>query len=205
MHGGGCLVQNFSPRADYLDPVLTKLLNDDYSIISLDYRELPGTLLHTSCQEKVKIHLKRLVEVSFQINDISKNIPIIYYGHSYGGYLVNLLGIQNSLSKKVKGYISYAGVWDSSQLPEATSAAINPSTLAPNKKMKPMLILHSIDDGAVPIRQVAVIEKWKLSNKTSNPQVITFDKGGHYPINDSFMIKKIVNKMDLFMSILKKD
>lgn len=101
-----------------------------------------------------------LTDLRGMIPELAKvsDLPRFILGHSYGGYLVNLMATQSV--PNVAGYISYAGVWDSkSNDPTLVPKGMNPLA-SKAAELAPILVIQSKDDQNVPYTEFKKFSAW---------------------------------------------
>lgn len=206
VHGGSCSLPYHYPSLEFggeeglqLLPVLRErgysvlfieyayqLSNSNYSRDRVraqalsDLRLTPVDL----CNYITQTELEDVKKVTEQLQEINPtHLPVFMLGHSYGGYLVNRIAVSDSRPPNVRGYISYAGLWDP-RVPGIDGHVNNPGTQASHdnvpiegdlENMAPMLVIHSEDDQVVSINQFELIS----SRDMSQVQLLRMNSGGH--------------------------
>jgi len=106
-------------------------------------------------------------------------------GHSYGGYLANLLAT-GPVTNHVASFVSYAGAWDikkdimTYKMTNITySEKVNPVERDP-KKLGKILVLHSKDDLVVPASEVNNFRSWVSGAPDNKAEIKVLPAGGHY-------------------------
>ena len=206
IHGGSCSLPYHYPSLEFggedglqLLPVLRErgysvlfveyayqLSNSNYSRDRVraqalsDLRLTPVDL----CNYITQTELEDVKKVTEQLQEINPtHLPVFMLGHSYGGYLVNRIAVSDSRPSNVRGYISYAGLWDP-RLPGIDGRVDNPGTQTSHdnapiegnlENVAPMLVIHSEDDPIVAINQFELIS----SRGIGQVQLLRMESGGH--------------------------
>lgn len=116
VHGGGCHVTTaFSPSWKVEE--IPELVEAGYDVLMINYR---NNDLHTpryksprwtqnECGTK---EIDDIVAAQDFLRQSYGAVPLFLWGHSQGGYLVNLAATQHADRLKINGVISSAGMWD---------------------------------------------------------------------------------------------
>lgn len=192
IHGGGC---TFTESASDVQASWTvEMLNKaGWTVVVPQYFEnLPWTLdwlfnnkvMRNFCERNVNVLVRDLPLMVSQYRRATHDENIFFVGHSFGGYIVNLLATQSPRIDEVRAYISLHGIWDTLEMYEAQGTdRVVPSSVRPidqsSENLSPILVIHSEDDGAVPFSQIATFKKW--AGQASNYEIKIYPSGGHTP------------------------
>jgi pimeloyl-ACP methyl ester carboxylesterase len=224
LHGGGCRALIGSP-VHLLEtlPLNAKLREQGYSILLANYTSGINSTwqgvggietMHadldepTRCKMATQIHLQGIRDMLAQVPELvsAPNRKIVLMGHSYGAYLVNLLATDLTKPANVSGFISYAGIWDPALRDEWSARFHVSRDIMPVSRnpidIASILVIHSQDDEAVNVNQLASFENWL--GITARPKTVTILKlkeGKHY--TDDLRINAVISKsIDSFIQAL---
>lgn len=191
IHGGGC--NNTESETDVRGNWTVEMLNGaGWTVVAPMYFEnLPWTLawlfdnkvMKAFCERNVGVLMKDLPLIVSQYRKSTSEKNIFFVGHSFGGYIVNLLATQSPRIEGVRGFISLHGIWDTLEMypnqgiDKVVPASIRPIDRSPESLAK-ILVIHSEDDGAVPASQMTTFRKWAGE---VGYELKVYPSGGHTP------------------------
>lgn len=211
LHGGGCQRLRGHDDLTYFNQTKQALLDANYSVVVLDYTNgvditglfrARGITASMACETAVNTQLLEIDNVLPQIRaQRNVSVPMILLGHSYGGYLTNLLVSDPRARAAVDGFVSYEGVWDASLLRVANidldiSLNVNPLSRSPILR-GPLLVIQTEDDPVVPIQQLDFLIPWAEKNQSSAFELLRIKNGGHLPTSLA-TIDSVVAAIDHF-------
>jgi len=129
-------------------------------------------------------------DVDAQVADLNKFIEeynnqfpdenLVVMGHSYGGYLVNLLATERLPGSPVKGYISSHGIWGPvTAQNESWHAKFYHTISGQPKDLVPMLVFLSKKDTQVG-DQSGYFSDWLQGGNHEHVKAVVFEGHGHF-------------------------
>lgn len=219
VHGGGCRRRLDLEKMTDIDTLAINKFTflSGYSVLMLNYATGTNDTIgienvnktfseisnEETCKEVTNIHLQGIKDAISEIRKkYSDKLPIYVLGHSYGGYLVNILSTTKPTISTVNGFISYAGIWDTGIQDDYgksyhASSALNPINDIQNAQSN-LLVIHSQDDTAVSFVQFSRfkdIEPIFRNNKVVRS--LELQSGGHFT-DDITINKQIMDSIIKF-------
>ncbi len=130
VHGGGCH-DNFRFGIDRFDPTFLAIVRMGYGLVGINYRNDVSFSPHHGPKRwpKEKCGTQEIDDILAARELVTKKfpaLPVFLYGHSQGGYLVNLVATKHAHRARWNGIISSAGLWLPSPLPSNLVKSYNP-------------------------------------------------------------------------------